>query len=473
MNFVKKKYFKSILPSLFIIISINLNAQDTTHSKTLYLDLSKAIELATKNYPAIKAKEAEKEATKKEISSVRSEFLPSLILQDQYTYATANGAIGTFWPNEGYAMPTSGAIRNENIYTGTFGSYTTIAINWPVFSFGKIKSRVNLAKAEANEMNAEYENQIFQHQIKVTDTYLLLLAYEKLVKVQEQNLQRAQILQKTITAAANSGMRPGVDSSFANAEVSRTKILLLQSKSNEKATRIKLSELIGSADDSIIIDSMIFYNHVPAIDHQKQIEIMSNPLLRVYQNRIDVGIKRSMATMRSYFPTIKLLAAGIGRGSGISNTNDLNYSQNFFTGTGFKTYNYLMGVSFLWNLMDYPRIRNEYKREQYLTTARQFEYEEQKLKIKRELENSELQLNLAEQQVQEAPIQLAAARNGYDQVKSRYKSGLSTLPEVAQNFYILNRAEVDMTVAYNNVWRALLLKAAASGDLSLFTNEVK
>jgi hypothetical protein len=82
-------------------------------------------------------------------------------------------------------------------------------------------------------------------------------------------------------------------------------------------------------------------------------------------------------------------------------------------------------------------------------------------------------LNLTEQQAQEAPVQLAAARNGYDQVQSRYRSGLSTLPEVAQNFYILNRAEVDLTVAYNNMWRALLLKAAAAGDLVLFTKEVK
>jgi hypothetical protein len=37
--------------------------------------------------------------------------------------------------------------------------------------------------------------------------------------------------------------------------------------------------------------------------------------------------------------------------------------------------------------------------------------------------------------------------------------------------YTLNRAETDRDIAYNNVWQALLLKAAAAGDPSIFMNE--
>jgi hypothetical protein len=44
---------------------------------------------------------------------------------------------------------------------------------------------------------------------------------------------------------------------------------------------------------------------------------------------------------------------------------------------------------------------------------------------------------------------------------------------VQQALYNLNRAETDMSVAYINVWQALLLKAAASGDFDLFIKQVK
>jgi hypothetical protein len=52
-----------------------------------------------------------------------------------------------------------------------------------------------------------------------------------------------------------------------------------------------------------------------------------------------------------------------------------------------------------------------------------------------------------------------------------YKNGLTTIVEVTQALYTLNRAETDRDISNNNVWQALLLKAAASGDFSLFLNE--
>jgi outer membrane protein TolC len=66
---------------------------------------------------------------------------------------------------------------------------------------------------------------------------------------------------------------------------------------------------------------------------------------------------------------------------------------------------------------------------------------------------------------------LSYARSAFNQSQGRYNSGLATLVELAQNFYVLNRAEVDISIANNNVWRALLLKAAATGDISIFTTQ--
>jgi outer membrane protein TolC len=52
-----------------------------------------------------------------------------------------------------------------------------------------------------------------------------------------------------------------------------------------------------------------------------------------------------------------------------------------------------------------------------------------------------------------------------------YKNGLTTIVDVTTALYALNRAETDRYIAYNNVWQALLYKAASNGDFGLFINE--
>jgi outer membrane protein TolC len=63
-------------------------------------------------------------------------------------------------------LSPSGGIRPENYYTATFGSFTTALIDWKVFNFGKVKANVNAAHAELTKSQANYENELFQHQVR-------------------------------------------------------------------------------------------------------------------------------------------------------------------------------------------------------------------------------------------------------------------------------------------------------------------
>jgi len=72
----------------------------------------------------------------------------------------------------------------------------------------------------------------------------------------------------------------------------------------------------------------------------------------------------------------------------------------------------------------------------------------------------------------EVPVQVKAASDAYVQKSVLYKNGLTTIVDVTQALYALNRAETDRDIAYNNVWQALLLKAAAAGNFAIFINEL-
>ncbi|MBO9616689.1 MAG: TolC family protein [Dyadobacter sp.] len=434
------------------------------------IKLHEALEQGKGNFPFLKAKQAEIHSAESRVKSVKTDYLPAFIVQDQYTYGTSNSVAGAFLPNEGSALSPSGGIRPENIYTATFGSFTTALVDWKVFNFGKVNANVNAAKADLARSQADYENELFQHQVKIIDAYLLLLINQKLVDAQRQNLERASVFKRVTDAAVTSGMRPGVDSSLAAAEYAKAQLLLLESQRSEKAQRLRLSELTGELRDSIQVDTMGFYAQLPAASAEIA-SFLKNPALRFSQAQIDASVARSLAVKRSFLPSISLVGAGWGRGSGVSNKDD-SFRTDFGSGVKYQVYNYLFGISTRWNLTNIFKVRNDYQAEQFQAERFKSLYQTQQLQLDRQTRESEIQFQLSLAQARLTPVQLAAARTAFNQAEARYQSGLTDLFTLAQSVNALNRAEVDKFVTNGNAWRALLLKAAAAGDLSIFLNQI-
>ncbi|SEI66082.1 Outer membrane protein TolC [Dyadobacter sp. SG02] len=435
-----------------------------------HIKLHEALEQGKGNFPFLKAKQAEIHSAESRIKSVKTDYLPAFIVQDQYTYATSNSVAGAFLPNEGSALSPSGGIRPENIYTPTFGSFTTAMVDWKVFNFGKINANVNAAKADLARTQADYENELFQHQVKIIDAYLLLLINQKLVDAQRQNLERAAVFKRVTDAAVTSGMRPGVDSSLAAAEYAKAQLLLLESQRSEKAQRLRFSELTGELHDSIAVDTMGFYAQLPVASSEIA-SFLKNPALRFSQAQIDASVARSLAVKRSYLPSVSLVGAGWGRGSGVSNKDD-SFRTDFGSGVKYQVYNYLVGVSTRWNLTNIFKVRNDYHAEQFQAERFKSLYKTQQLQLDRQSRESEIQFQLSLAQARLTPVQLAAARTAFNQAEARYQSGLTDLFTLAQSVNALNRAEIDKFVTNGNAWRSLLLKAAAAGDLDIFLSQI-
>jgi len=89
-----------------------------------------------------------------------------------------------------------------------------------------------------------------------------------------------------------------------------------------------------------------------------------------------------------------------------------------------------------------------------------------------QLDAAEVKITLAYQSDLEAPKQVQAATQAYNQKLTLYKNGLTSLLDVTQTLYILNRAETDREIVHINLWQSMLLKAAATGDYEIFNNEL-
>lgn len=437
------------------------------------MDLETVLSQSRERYPSLKARQASVAGAGRDLKASQSEYIPRLSVQHQYTYSTNNSVTGSFYPNGGTVISPSGGIRTANIYDGTFGSFTSALLEWNVINFGKVAANVRTARAGLAVEQAQYENEVFQHQVRVSDAYLMLLIGQKLAAIQRANMLRAKQFRLVVEAGVRAGMRAGVDSALAHAEHSKAQLLLLESGRNAKARQYELMALLAEPGlDSVAIDSMRFYTALPMLEDTAAVTFERSPLLRWYRARTEATQWRSKAIGRSFLPSVSIVASGWARGSGVSNTDDA-YRTDFSSGTRYQVYNYLVGVSTRWTLSDYASIRQRHKGEEQRVVRDRELYAEQALQQQRQWREAAMQYAVARAQAQTAPIQLAAARQAYNQAGARYRSGLTDLPTLLQSMVTLNRAEADMAIAYSNVWRSLLMMAAVQGDLSLFLNAIK
>jgi outer membrane protein TolC len=130
-----------------------------------------------------------------------------------------------------------------------------------------------------------------------------------------------------------------------------------------------------------------------------------------------------------------------------------------------------VGVGVTWNLTGLSRVRQQVIAQESTSKGLQNEYELVNQQIKAQLSLADQKMKNAMANFREAPVQMKAASDAYLQKSVLYKNGLTDIVDVTQALYALNRAETDKEISYNNIWQALLLKAAASGDFGLFINE--
>jgi outer membrane protein TolC len=449
-----------------------------TNDSTKVLTLRESLEVAKENYPSVRLKRAEKEASLYDLKSAQNNYLPGLVVQGQILNGTSNQVRGPYYSNEGMALPISSGLKpNGYTTTSTWTSFATGFVNWKFFSFGKFKTQVDAARAGTVTAETDYQNELFQHQVKVGDAYLLSLMANDMLKSQRANLMRVKALKDITSAYTKSGLRPGVDSSLVNAEYSKATLQFLETQRLSREQEVYLKELMGlRSGPGILLDTTIYLAKEPqAIEGP--VEYTSNPRLTYFKSIVDLNEARIRSIRRREYPSVSLIAGSWARGSGIADqplpNGDFKYDKSFSGGVGLRPYlDWMVGVSTIWNITTLFKTGNEASAQRQVTAMARERYNEETLRVEGELERARLRYNAALEAARQAPIQLRAAQDAYAQAKARYDAGLTSILELTQTFALLNRAEVDSSIARGNVWRAVIQLAAASGSLSIFTNNL-
>lgn len=432
--------------------------------------------MATDNYGTIKAKANYANASKAGVDQAKREYLPNLNLGVEQAYGTINGTNGPLYAFGGAVASSGPALAKQN-WNAAFGALYLANMNWDFFAFGRARDRIRAAQAVAQRDNNDYQQEIFQQKIKVAAAYLNLIAAQRITKSYRKNLLRADTSRLVVIARAKGGLIAGVDSSQANAEISGAKILLVQALNAEQEQAKSLSVLIGSPSADFALDTT-FTSRIPAdIAGASSLDSVSakHPVLDYYKSRIAVSDKQAEYYRTFSYPTFSLQGIFQSRGSGFSGnyiTDQTAYSGNYWDGINPTRSNYLIGLGVSWNFTQPFRVAKQVKAQRLVSAGLTDEYNLARQELTAQVNLSDKKIVNALINYREVPVQIKAAGDAWLQRSVLYKNGLTNLVDVTQARYALIRAETDRDIAYNNVWQALLLKAAATGDLNLFVNEL-
>jgi outer membrane protein TolC len=437
------------------------------------LSLKEAIQMGIDNYGTVKAKAQYAAASKAEIAGAKRDYLPNLNLGAQVDYGTVNAQYGPLYGFGGLGTASVGPPLPAQNWNAAFGSLYLTNVNWDFFAFGRSREKIHTAIATAYRDNRDLQQEIFQEEVKVAGAYLNLLAAQRLTASYRQNLDRADTFRNVVVARVLNDLNPGVDSSQANAEVANAKIALTNAIDFQQVQESNLIQLLGIPPQPLMADTFFVARLPGAIPDSGISKVVDgHPILQYYKSRIGLSDQQAKYDKTFYYPTFSLVgvyqAHGSGFGSAYGAQNPGDFSHNLYDGIKPLQANYLIGLGVTWNLTQLFRVSQQVKAQRSISKGLQDEYDLAAQQLTAQLQLSETKMQNALDNYGEAPIEVRSASDAYTQKSVLYANGLATLIDVTQAQYVLIRAETSKDIAYSNVWQALLLKAAATGDINIF-----
>src|SRR5205823_10094154 len=110
------------------------------------LTLNDAIQLALKNYAAIKESRARAEAADEGVGLARTAYLPRLDLIWQENRATTNNVFGLLLPQSIVPSISGPVLGTRSLGDSVWGSAAGVLLSWEAIDFGQRKASVDVAR---------------------------------------------------------------------------------------------------------------------------------------------------------------------------------------------------------------------------------------------------------------------------------------------------------------------------------------
>lgn len=454
-----------ILSLCLILLPVALAAQIPGPSgPPQTLTLEEAIHYAADHYPTIKAALEQVNASAAGVDVARSAYLPRLDSLWQSNRATANNIFGQVLPQS--VIPAlTGPVLASTSAESVWGSAAGALLSWEPFDFGLRHASVVNAEAALTQARAGEVLTRLDVQHAVAAAFLGVVAAQRGVVALQADLERRNVLLRSVETLVTNQLRPGADQSRVEAERAAARTRLIQAQQSLAVAQATLNRVLGAATGSVTLAADTLMSRVPSDDITPG-DVATHPLARVRQATVDQAQAQQDILARTDLPRLFVQSSAFARGSGANANGAFDGGVD---GLGFQRANWAAGIQIVFpNLFDFSSLRARRAAAAASARASGALYDEAVLTITGEQQTAAAYLQAARAIAANTPIQLAAARQSETQARARYDAGLATIVEVAEAQGLLAQAEVQDQLARIDIWRALLAEAVARGDVNPF-----
>jgi Outer membrane protein len=432
------------------------------------MTIDDAVNYALAHYPQVRASRERLNAAKANVGLARTGYLPGLNLLWQSNRATYNNIAGLLLPQS--TIPTlSGPVLPNTSGTTAWGSAGGALFYWEPFDFGLRAANVNVAKAGQRSANSQLELTKLDVAAAAADAFLGVVIAQQARRAAEANVSRRETFAKAVHVLVDNQLRPGADASRADAELAAAQVQLLRSQEADQDARFALAQALGIAGKTVDVRPGSIAAELPGVPDTGP-ALTSSPSAQFTLSIVEQARAREHAIDRSYFPAFTLQSAIAGRGSGVNPNGTFSGGTN---GLGPDRYNWAIGLTASFPAFDLFALRNRKQIEAANERSAQADYDQTLQQLTVQVQRAQEALATARSIAQQTAIELNSARLADTQAEARYRAGLTTLVEVAEAQQLLVQADTDDSVAKLSVWRALLAKTFAQGDLQPFLDSAR
>jgi len=439
---------------------------ETIPLRPTILTLTGAIELARRNYPAIRTSQLRADAQREGIKQAKIAYLPAVALLLDENYGTANNVTGFLAPQ--LVVPNiSGLVKNKNNFLGGFGFTTGALISWEPLDFGLRKAQVNTARSATTQAQSQVAVTQLQVMTTAADAFLQALAARQAVRAAQAQVDRWNVFYETVHVLAQRELKALTDEYLAQAELVRAKDQLIAANQNYKIAIATLIESVGIDAESVELEPGNLLAELPE-SHFSVANFSLHPQAMAQKATIELAQAKNQALDRTFYPRLFLRVPLYARGTSFEPDLSLNFGRGYYP----TTFNYAISALVTFNPTDIFLLRSQRRAELKTISAEQSRYEEIMLNLKAQDARARAFIEGAVLTAQNAPIKVHASTEAANSARIRYQHQLASINDVAQNEQLLTQSQVEYATAQLQVWRALLAAAVARGDLTPFVQQV-
>jgi outer membrane protein len=371
------------------------------------LTRQQAEELALKNNPRISVAALLALAQKQVVRETRSAELPSL-----YGNATAVGA-------EEASRLSSGALSASRLLNHIG---VGIQLSQLVTDFGHTHNLVasSSLQAEAAEQSAEATREDIE--LTADLAFYSALEAQATLRVAQSTVSERQSVGDQIDALTASKLKSTLDQSFAQANLSQAKLLVLDSQNRADAAMAALIDILGSTTDHHyhLVDDVALPSAIaPSAEAVVSLALQQRPDLKAQQLAHDADVHFSKAQHEQLLPTIS--ASGVIGSTPVGSST--YFDQNWY-GAG--------GVNVSIPIFNGFKFHAEASEADLRAKASDEQSRQLIDRIVRDVRTAWLAANTAQQRMSVTAQLLKQANMAVELAQTRYQLGLSSIVELSQ-----------------------------------------